>query len=409
MKKEFFVYYLCFFLFNSPFAFSHDLQDFESKLNLLRDLDVGSLLCRQTFSSFLSSMSFVIAPNQVNNAVVMRQELPPAMNVNQEDVLEKESQNLVTQIDQGKKWGRVSLLEKELKEWEAREVIGKLSREELKIPQGMKESEILEAQGFEEDHIRGIDEMSETITVTKQFRELNVNPYMYMDYFGDKMEERIRFMEEGVRNPIQKRMLELLREYGEKAIEEEGVSYEKWILFNIMLVEALGNDRFKIGQSTRDLVYEFPKTILLPTTEGIVGFITMSDGIDENIYVLGQTNKETINYDGVKGGPLYVMDHDSNHIRRIINGERRTNYSFHIKMKKVRKEIKKTPVEKRKDLEIVYWILRHEKPEIWGQTSMMKEEVMSELRLYYYRKKIKKSDPEVQRIVDDFMKIYNSV
>ena len=300
---------------------------------------------------------------------------------------------------------KIHRLEEALKEWEARPVKEGLNRE-LKIPP-KREFETLEAQGFDLEHIKGIDEMVEMIAVGKQWREWGLDPDVHSDYLAGKMKQHIQFMEEGVRNPGQRQRLKLLKEYGEKAVEEKRVSYEKYIKFNAMLAKALGHDKFGIGASIEDHIAMFPKIILLPTIEGIVGYITMTDGIDADIYVHGLTNEELTEYDGIQGDSFDVFDHDLLHTMRIINAKHRNNTFFYKIMKLVGEKIKHLPFEKRKDLEIARWSLMHEIPLAFP--SFIREDLMQELPSLYRKKKIQKSNKEIQEIVDEFMEIYKSV
>ena len=160
-------------------------------------------------------------------------------------------------------------------------------------------------------------------------------------------------MEEGAVNLNQRRKLELLREYAEIAINEKSVTYEKWIQFNGMLAEALGRKSLKVSASLEELIKDFPTIILMPTTKGKVGFITISEGIDSNVYILGLSNKQEIKYDGVTGDSLDLFNHDLFHIKRTLDAKTRINHNFYRKMREVRKQIKNLPSEKRKSMELI--------------------------------------------------------
>lgn len=301
-------------------------------------------------------------------------------------------------------------IEAELKEWGSRPIQNRLIEGELKIPQRIREERTLKEQGFNSEYIRGIDEMNEMIAVAQRLRELEVNPYTtHIDYFANKIKERIRFMKDGAVDFRQRRRLELLRGYGETAIKEQSVTYEKWIQFNGLLAAALSGGVIKVGASLESIIRQFPGIILLPTTKGIVGFITISEGIEADIYILGLSNKQENKYDGVFGDSLNLFNHDLFHIRKILDAKNRTDYAFYEKMRKVREQIKNLSPEKRKQMEFIYWFLVYEKPEtLPSYPLMIKSHLLDEMPSLYIRDG-REGVEEVPKMVDDFMEVYSSI
>ena len=383
------------FLFHSPLAFS--LEGQVSPLGI----------CIRAFYSLFSiqrknNKRSVDSVTTVDNVV--------AEPGKKREVTEHEPQNLINNTSEKEESEKNLHLEAELKEWGSRQVKGRLSERELKIPQGTREEETLKEQGFDSEYIRGINEMNGMIAVAQRLRELEVDSYTtHIDYFANKIKEHLRFMEEGVMDPWQKRRLALLREYGEKAINEKSVTYEKWIQFNGLLAEALSDGALKMGKSIENLIEQFPKIILWPTTKGIVGFITINKGIESDIYILGLSNQPESKYDDVFGDPLDLFNHDLFHVRRILDAKNRTNYTFYEKMKKVREKIKNLPAEKRKPMEFIYWSLVYEKPETSPLYPLMiRSQLMNEIP-YLYQRDGREGIKEVPKMVDDFMEIYNSI
>ena len=326
------------------------------------------------------------------------------------EATEHEPQNLINNTSEKEKSGRVLRLKAELKKWGSRKIKGRLSEEELKIPQRTREEETLKEQGFNSEDVRGINEMNEMIVVAQRLRKLDVDPYtIHIDYFAAKIKERIQFMEEGAADSWQKRRLALLREYGEKAVNERSVTYEKWIQFNGFLAEALSDGNNKVGKSIQTFIGQFPRVLLLPTTKGIVGMITINKGIEADIYVLGLSNHPENKYDGIPGDPLDLFNHDLFHIRRILDAKNRTNSAFYEKMREVRKQIKNLPMEKRKPMEFIYWSLVYEKPETAPLYPLMiRSQLMDEIPGLYHRDE-REGIKEVPKMVDDFMEMYNSI
>ena len=386
-------------LFHSPLVFS-----LEAQVSPLRT-------CIRAFYSLLNirqnDKKPVDSVTTVNDVVTESVAAEPQK---KREAVEHEPQNPIDNDRKKAEWERAFRLDMVLEEWSSGQVQNRLSEGELKVPQRTREEETLKEQGFHSEYIRGINEMNEMIAVAQRLRQLEVDPYTTsIDYFASKIEEHLRFMEEGAIDPWQKRRLELLRKYGEKAVEEKSVTYEKWIKFNEMLAEALSDGSIGVGKSIENIIKQFPKVILLPTTEGMVGFITISEGIKADVYVLGLSNREENKYDGIFGDPLGLFNHDLFHVNRILDAKNRTNYSFYRRMEKVREEIKNLPPEKRKPLEFIYWFLVHEKPEsLPSYPLMIKTHLMKQIP-YLYQRDGREGIEEVPKMVDDFMEVYNSI
>lgn len=316
---------------------------------------------------------------------------------------EERFQNLIKGANEETELQRTLRLKEQLEEWESRRIKRRLKSEELRIPQKTEEAETLKERGFNAAYTRGIDEMNEMIAISEQLRELRVDPYStHIDYFANKIKEHIQFMETAVINLSQKRRMDVLKEYVETAIREKSVTYEKWIRFNVMLVELLSNKNVLLGY-VDGLIASFPEAILMPTIKGKVGIMTLTRGIDKGIYVLGL----------VKSEPVDFLNHDLGHI--VLNlfsraGDSSFNYRI---MREIRRQKENLPPKR--NLEIAYWILIHEvdihKDSLEEVTSsissflssdMHKEELSGLIDLSPHLNR-----QTIQEVVNDFLAIYN--
>lgn len=357
---------------------------------------------------------------------------------------ERTSKALTKTVNQKKELKRFLSLEEDLKKLETKKIQRRVSGEELKIPKRTKEAERLKAQGFSSDFTNGIDEMNEMIAVSKQLRKMKVDPYTdHVDFFADKIKEQISFMEKGVKNSAQRKEMNLLKESVEKAIKEKTVTYEKWIKFNIISAKTLSEFHYKDsihyksfhpGDGIDHFIEKFPQKILMPTTNYKSGFITMNKGMDEHVHVLGLPNKITTFHDEA-GDPYDFLHHDLGHAKGpfFFKSYDYSKFSNYEKMKKVRQKIQDLPPKKRREQELVYWYIIHEKKpfsrnqmayeiteSIHGENltvsfaelykSQRSRSLMQRLhRPVKGRKLNKKLNKELEQIKNDFLELYDSV
>ena len=296
-----------------------------------------------------------------------------------------------------------------LQKWETTEIKRIIGKEELKIPKISEETAQLQKQGFNRNFIGGLDEMNEMIDIGKQLRKLEVDPYTtHIDYFAEKMKEHLDFMEKAVKNPIQREKMNLVREYAEKAIAERSVTYEKWIQFHEVLVEVplKGMPYGKIERISEyqdRIIKDFPQVILMPTTRDS-GMMTMSRGIENDIYILGISNKSKVEFDNMGGNSVSFYDHDLGHTGEILKYKK--DFDVFERMEKVAEKIKNLPPKKRKNAEYIYWLAIHEAPldfihnvSIESVRAIVKHRILNAINL---------SKKKRQRIEDDFMEAYIS-
>lgn len=286
----------------------------------------------------------------------------------------------------------------------------------IEIPQRTSEEARLKAKGYNSAYTRGMDEILELIAVGKQLLKQNINPYTtHVPYFAKKLREYIAYMEKGISNPTQREEFDLLKQYVELLIKEEGVTYEQFIMVSLRLPNMLSTRNPNlINNTAQELVYDFPETFAFPTTVGILGIIALNTIRSENFESIGLVNRQTA-YDGAeKGEPVFLSYHDIIHIKANKDG---THKGFYDKIKEKREH---WPVEKGKNVELAYHILTHETPTIRSNAFVddpkLSQYVEFTLR-YIKRDVISKEvidlstdrDQKVQAVLDDLEQAFNEI
>ncbi|MDE0118610.1 MAG: hypothetical protein OXM55_01215 [Bdellovibrionales bacterium] len=243
----------------------------------------------------------------------------------------------------------------------------KISFRELNLPPRTQEESLLRARGYNEAYIRGMDEGNEWIAVAKSLRDLNANAYItHIEYFANKIVEhtehikkRLRTLDLSYKDKVEKwDKIKLLEEQAEMRMESESVTYSWWIKFNYELVSLLGSEL--VSRYDIDTVLSFfPISILMPTTIGELGIITMNKVTSHGVDPVGVVN--TYKYvDAVgKVSPQYFFLHDVGHAISGIMKRVRASYNDQL-YEKLMEAIKNETIEKRKNVEFAYFTLMHE-------------------------------------------------
>ena len=220
----------------------------------------------------------------------------------------------------------------------------------INIPERTQEEKKLKAQGFNAAYRRGIDEVNEWIAVREQLVKLKADPYLtHVDYFAEKMREHIGYIEEGVTTTSQIRNLDRLKKYAKILIEKKQVSYYRWLKFSLSLSRILDEKTSFIWYQdgyfdiNEKIVKSFPDYIAIPTTIGEMGIIAMNKGSAHGVHPLGLIREKN---------SLYFFSHDVSH----YTPDRSSGLIYN----KLIEHTKGLPLEKRKNIELAYFILIHE-------------------------------------------------
>ncbi len=241
----------------------------------------------------------------------------------------------------------------------------KISSRELNLPPRTQEESLLRARGYNKAYTRGLDEANEWIAVAQSLRDLNANAYTtHIEYFANKVFEHIEYIKtrlESLDLPDKKAAwdkLKTLEEQAEMRIKSESVTYSWWVKFNYDLVSLLGSEL--VSRYDIDAVLSFfPIGILMPTTLGELGVVTINKLISHGVDPVGVVN--TYKYvDAVgKVSPQYFFLHDVGHAISGIMKRVRASYNNQL-YDKLMEVVKNEPVEKRKNVEFAYFTLMHE-------------------------------------------------
>ena len=149
-----------------------------------------------------------------------------------------------------------------------------------------------------------------------------------------------------------------------------------------------------------EITKDFPNNITLPTTIGEMGIIAVNKGGAYNVYPLGLKRSED---------SLYFFSHDLVHYF--------TEQSSRLLYDKLIERTKGLPLEKRKNIELAYFILTHEAGsiEILSSKDNVVPEIKEEIRKFVRtdNEEIRglinlthNSDKKVQAVIDDFLEVY---
>ena len=288
----------------------------------------------------------------------------------------------------------------------------------VEIPQKTTEEARLRAKGYNSAYTRGMDEMLELIAVGKQLREQIINPYeTHVPYFAQKLKEYIAYMEKGISNPTQREEFDLLKQYVELLIKEEGVTYEQFIMVSLRLPSILSTRNPDLTNDyAQELVDDFPKTFAFPTAVGNIGITALNTIRSEYFEPIGLVNKRTT-YDKREAEPVFFSYHDIAHIRSNQGG---THKDFYDKIKEKREH---WPVEKGKNVDLAYHILTHEIPNsLRGDKTFVDEPKQLQTIKSFLRNRAehediskevidlsKNPDKKIQTVVDDFRQAFDAI
>ena len=247
-----------------------------------------------------------------------------------------------------------------------------ITSDDLILPPSTNEEAVLAEQGYESAYIRGIDDVNEWAAVRRQLQELKANPYTtHIEYFADQIESHIAHVRKGVEfltgDAKRNALIELEKlETETRAVKGNRVTYKWWLEFNYQLAYAIseeplprrasGNSLFH-GHDMEVVMTHFPLNMIVPTTKGLLGFMTLNRAQTEGIYPIGLTNKPKKDFTS----PERFMEHDISHaIMQIRYSELHYSIGHNLFHKKILEVIKNLPTEKRKPSELIYFDLTHE-------------------------------------------------
>lgn len=290
----------------------------------------------------------------------------------------------------------------------------------LEIPQRTSIETLLRGQGYEPDSIKGMDETEELKVVGKQvlerFDEIGKYYTVHSPYLAQKLKEYIAYMEKGISNSIQRKNFERLKEYLKILIEEEGVTYDKFLAVSLRSVDILSENDRPNSLLLQDFLKLLPERIAMPTIAGLIGYMSLNDTRSEKVESIALVRENTF-VDGNELTPIGVVNHEKFH---IIDADR-TDRNFYNKLKQLRGKL---PVETVQNAEIAYHNLTHESQTVPLFTidflemtidSLRFELLSNFFRLQYKNEEefraadFKDLEQKAQVIIDDFEYVFNII
>ena len=293
----------------------------------------------------------------------------------------------------------------------------------LEIPQRTSIETALRARGYEPDFIKGIDETEELKVAGKQLLDKldEIGIYtVHSPYLGQKLREYIAYMEEGISNSTQREKFDRLKEYVEILIEEEGVTYDKWLAVSLRLADILSESTNPRPILLQNLLKILPKRIVMPTIAGLIGYMSLSGTRSEKVESIALVRQNTF-VDGNELTPIGVVNHDKVHVTNN-NG---TDKSFYNELENLRGKL---PVKIIQNAELAYHNITHESQNKVEFNSDFLEIIIDTLRFellsnffrfqyihqYKSEEEFEAVDPEdlkrkAQVIIDDFTHVFNEI
>ncbi len=268
----------------------------------------------------------------------------------------------------------------------------RLSISEMDLPPLKQEEEKLKT--YPSYLKKGLDLAPILIALKEQFIKKEVNPYVtHIDYFAEKIPEHIAYIKQGIisnKDKVSSRLMILrgLEEQAREAVEKHQVTYEWWVKFNLALSKVvssnyeeiyskrlveIGNPRLKRVVEINDpnlnkLISLFPAEIITPTLPGSVGFMLFNRTLPLGIHIVGLVNKpEKVHKNELD--PWMFFKHDITHAQNVKNiyYSSPAEIQFHNALME---KIKDLPKQKRKNVEIIYFLFTHEMPFRFGDQSL---------------------------------------
>lgn len=285
--------------------------------------------------------------------------------------------------------------------------------------------------GYSSAYTRGLSEVLEFIEIGKKLRELRVNPLKtHIDYFAIQIEKHIAHIREGILDQTdletQRYHLARLKRLETKALKakkEKRVTYKWWLDFNIDLSVMISPANTEVNPYYIDnaYIYQFPLSIVFPTITGELGVMALNRAFPLGIYPVGLLNRwtnRTIFY-----SPYEFLEHDLVHTQ---GGKRRDQSyiseayrQFHYRLLQMMENL---PLEKRKNVEIAYFILIHEYTAlerlIGNPSKLMRNIVYSSLKIKDERdfkgliddwNDEEKLAQQFKTIAEDFQKVFSQI
>ena len=238
----------------------------------------------------------------------------------------------------------------------------------------IQEEKALKLKGYNSFWTKGLDEVQEWLIIKKQFIALEVNPHTtHIDYFANKIPQHIEHIRSGLKFQHksivnkQRKALKHLEKKAKQAINKRKVTYNWWVKFNYALSKVLSPSYYEIlapKSSTNEeglmiinsIIDLFPEKILMPTIKGGLGIISLNRVHPMNIYALGIVKTDKTTHSRTVSPQGFFL-HDIGHANQHHNPIQTAEKNFHTLLAK---QIQNLPIEKRKNAELIYFLLTHE-------------------------------------------------
>ena len=217
----------------------------------------------------------------------------------------------------------------------------------ISLPPKTNEMQKLRNVGFNLAYVRGSDEVNEWIAVSAQMREQGLSASEHhIGYLADKIRGHIQFMKEGAETTEEREKLERLTSHIEKTINAGRFTYEEYLRACHSLVSIFEPDGIfqSAPENIERLIHTFPGEIAFSTNTGYRGIMALNKAGSHNIHTLGLVERNQREF----------FQHDLSH---SAHGKYPPSPEFYNTL---RKKTEKLPIQKRKHIELSYWILTYE-------------------------------------------------
>lgn len=233
-----------------------------------------------------------------------------------------------------------------------------------------KEEQQLRRKGLGSFYIRGLNEVYRNISLAEQLRKLKANPYTtHIEPLAEAAQSHLEFMGKDINTNTQegleqKKALNTLKRRANRAIKNKTVTYKWWLRFNYALSSVFSEQRGRLNRHQIEyidrFIPHFPANILIPTTIGEIGIIALNKATSEGVLMIGLANKiRRVHNRDFEPIDFFLHDLEHSAISTTLNNmdAEVTQKQFYDRMTT---EIENLPTEKRKDAELIHFILTHE-------------------------------------------------
>lgn len=209
--------------------------------------------------------------------------------------------------------------------------------------------------------------------------------------------------------------LAFLEESAAKAIQNKTVTYDWWLRFNRYIVKLMHSAEYTSlsDEELQHPVENFPQEIIIPSLHGEIGIMTINRAIPKGVYIYSMgTNEEFQTLEA-------FTEHDEGHIIQIRGANLRADPAYNLFHNKWVEAVEDLPINKQKNIEIIYHLLIFEEPQQFVHKSpkelkrFLVEMIVGDIafldgikRLKTFSESLPEQARQIEKMADDFIELF---